>query len=119
MQARVSAWLPFHARLDEYEKQAEALLEAHKLGDPEAIRLLDERHPRFLRADIPWLSKDLPDSEIRDTAITTDDAQLAIARWYDFQDWAALVEYVAAVTRENSPVFRFESAVEAVITGDS
>src|SRR5439155_18873397 len=102
MQARASAWLPFHARLDDYEKQAEALLEAHKLGDPEATRLFKERHPRFLRSDIPWLPKDLPESEIRGAGLTVDDAQLAIARWYDFQDWAALVEYVEAVTQEDS-----------------
>jgi ankyrin repeat protein len=41
-----------------------------------------------------------------------------IARWYDFQNWQALEEYVEAVGKPNSPVFRFESAVEAVIHGD-
>jgi len=69
--------------------------------------------------DIPWLPKNLPDSEIQSAALTDADAQLAIARWYDFRDWAALAEYVEAVTAEGSPVFLFESAVEAVIAGDS
>jgi hypothetical protein len=48
------------------------------------------------------LSKDLPD----------------LARWYGFPSWAALAEYVEAVARPESPVFQFEAAVEAVITGD-
>lgn len=46
------------------------------------------------------------------------DAQLALARWYDFQSWAALVEYIEAVTQKDSPVWRFEAAVEAVINGE-
>src|SRR5207245_8041483 len=66
---------------------------------------------------IPWLPKILPDSEIRSAAFELADAQLTIARWYDFQSWPALAEYVEAVNRDGSPVFQFESAVEAVITG--
>jgi hypothetical protein len=46
------------------------------------------------------------------------DAQLAIARWYNFRSWAELAEYVAALTWDDSPVVQFESAVEAVITSD-
>jgi len=41
-----------------------------------------------------------------------------LARRYDFPSWPALVEWVEAVTREDSPISKFESAVEAVITGD-
>ncbi len=41
-----------------------------------------------------------------------------IARWYDFESWPRLAEWVDAVTRGDSPVSKFESAVEAVITGD-
>ena len=67
--------LPFRATLDQYQKQAEELLD---LADP----------------------------------------QLTLARLYNFRDWPALAVYVEAVTRDSSPVLRFESAVEAVITGD-
>jgi ankyrin repeat protein len=93
--------LPFRADLEQYQKQAEGLLEAYKSGDSQAIRVIHENHPRFL-----------------DSAPELADAQLTIARWYSFQSWPALAEYVEAVTRDGSPVFRFESAVEAVITGD-
>ncbi len=110
--------LPFRATIEEYRKQAEELLAAHRAGDSQAIRFFHQHHPRFLDANIPWLPKDLPDGEIRNAAIHLPDAQLAIARWYDFQDWAALGKYVEAVRDQNSPVVKFESAVEAVIAGD-
>jgi ankyrin repeat protein len=110
--------LPFRSALEQYQKQAEKLLDAHRSGDSEAIRVIHENHPRFLDAKIPWLPKNLSDSEIQNAALELGDAQLTIARWYSFQNWCALAEYVEAVTRDDSPVFRFESAVEAVITGD-
>ena len=110
--------LPFRSGLAQYQKQAQGLLAAHKSGDPHAIQVIHERHPRFLDSKIPWLPKNLPDSEIRNATFDLADAQMTIARWYDFRDWPALAEYVEAVTRENSPVAIFESAVEAVISGD-
>ncbi len=110
--------LPFRSTLEQYQKQAEELLEAHSAGDSQAIRILHQKHPRFLDSKIPWLPKDLPDSEIQSAALELADAQLTIARCYDFQSWAALALYVEAVTQAGSPVVQFESAVEAVITGD-
>src|SRR5712692_11812152 len=110
--------LPFRSSLDQYQKQAEELLEAHRSGDSQATQVIHENHPRFLDSKIPWLPKNLSDSEIRSAAFELADAQLTIARCYDFQNWPALAEYVEAVTRDGSPVFQFESAVEAVITGD-
>jgi len=110
--------LPFLSPQEQYEKQAGELLEAHRSGDPQAIRVIHENHPRFLDSEIVWLPKNLPDSEIRSAALDLADAQLTLARWYSHQDWPALAEHVDAVTRVGSPVFLFESAAEAVITGD-
>ncbi len=110
--------LPFRSSMKEYQKQAEELLAAWESGDPGAIQLLRTKHPRFLDDRIPWLPKKLPDSEIRSAALELADTQLTIARWYDFQSWPALADYVEAVTSGNSPVCQFESAVEAVINGD-
>ena len=109
----------FRSSLEEYEKQAEELLEAWRAGDPAAIQLVRHTHPRFLDTRIPWLPKNLSDSEVRSVTLDLADAQLAIARWYDFESWPRLAEYVEAVTQEGSPVSKFESAVEAVITGDA
>lgn len=109
--------LPFRSTLEHYQKQAEELLEAHRSGDSRAIQVFHNNHPRFLDSKIRWLPKDLPDSEIREAGLELADAQLTLARWYDFRDWAALEEYVEAVSRDG-PVFQFEWAVEAVIEGD-
>jgi ankyrin repeat protein len=110
--------LPFRSSLEQYQKQAEELLEGHRSGDPDAIRLIHEHHPRFLRSDIPWLPKEVSDAELRSATLELADAQITVARCYDFQSWPALAAYVEAVTRESSPVCQFESAVEALITGD-
>ena len=110
--------LPFRSPLNEYERQAESLLVAWNAGDAGAVRLFREHHPRFLDERIPWLPKQLSDAEVKSVALAPADAQLAIARGYGFQDWTRLADWVHAVGRDGSPVSRFESAVEAVITGD-
>ena len=110
--------LPFDASLRDYQKQAERLLDAWRAGDPGAIQIFRHNHPRFLNPDIPWLPRNLSDDELRSASLDFADAQLAVARWYDFGSWTRLAEYVHAVTREGSAVARFESSVEAVINGD-
>jgi ankyrin repeat protein len=109
--------LPFRSPLEQYQRQAEQLLDAHRSGDTQAIRIIHENHPRFLDAKIPWLPRNLSAAEIHSAALDCADAQLALARWYSFQGWPALAEHVAAVARDG-PVHQFESATEAVITGD-
>ena len=76
------------------------------------------KHPRFLDPRIPWLPKRISEAEVRGAEFTLADAQLTIARWYDFKDWARLAEHVDSVRQDGSPVHLFESGVEAVITGD-
>ena len=110
--------LPFDAALADYEKQAEELLEGHAAADEGALHFIHEHHPRFLDDEIKWLPKRLGPDDIRQAAFNLDDARLVVARGYDFADWAALTEYVEAVTKPGSPVHLFESAVEAVIHGD-
>ena len=109
--------LPFRSPLASYQRQAESLLAAHRAGDSAAIDLFHRKHPRFLDEKIKWLPKFIPDSEIRDAALSPEDARLALARYYDFLDWQSLGAYVEAVSQEG-PVFEFESAVEAVVNGN-
>lgn len=45
-------------------------------------------------------------------------ARFQLAQRHGFADWARLVEYIGAVTDSESPVWRFERAVEAVIDGE-
>jgi len=93
------------------------LFAGHRAADPAAINLFHRKHPRFLDEKIKWRPKFIPDSEIRDAALSIDDACLTIARYYDFLDWPSLAVHVAAIS-EPGPVFEFEAAVEAVINGD-
>ena len=109
--------LPFRSPLAAYEQQAESLLAAHRAADPAAIDLFHRKHPRFLDEKIKWRPKFISDTEIRDAALSLDDARLSVARYYDFLDWTSLVAHVQMVLRD-SPVFEFESAVEAVVSGD-
>jgi ankyrin repeat protein len=108
---------PFRSPLSAYEQQAAGLLAGHRAADPAAIDLFHRKHPRFLDEKIKWRPKFIPDSEIRDAALSLDDAQLTIARYYDFFDWASLAAHVEAVSQQGA-VFEFESAVEAVVNGD-
>ncbi len=110
--------LPFRASLQQYRDQAADLLRAWQDGNATAIEFVTHRHPRFLNPDIPWLPKRLSDEEVRRAAFDQADAELAVARGYDFADWRMLEEYVEAVTDDDSAVCRFETTVEAVIHGD-
>jgi hypothetical protein len=108
---------PLLSSLSAYEQQADRLLAAHRDADPAAIDLFHRKHPRFLDEKIKWLPKFIPDSDIRDTVLSLEDARLAIARNYDFLDWPSLAGFVDAVAQDG-PVYAFEAAVEAVVNGD-
>ena len=109
--------LAFDAPLSGYIAQADALLAGWHSRDEKAIRVFRTRHPKFLDDKITWLERHMTDAEVRATPIDRDDARLALARWYEFQDWQRLEEYVASV-QQPGPIARFERAVEAVIDGD-
>jgi ankyrin repeat protein len=111
--------LPFRSSIEAYEAQADQLLDAFRAGDRDAIDIFWHKHPRFLDDKVPWLPKRIPVDEVRSAPLDQFDARLAVARWYDFQDWRWLRAWVEAVTNEGSPVALFESAVEAVINGDA
>jgi len=109
--------LPFDAALPEYERQAERLLQGHGNGEPWALDLIHRHHPRFLSEKVPWLPRKLTDADIADADFEREAARLALARWYSFADWEALVEWVQAV-QQGGTVARFEAAAEAVVEGD-
>jgi len=110
--------LAFDAPLTQYEAQAETLFDSYENGDASAFQLFRTLHPRFLDPEIKWLSLNASDDEIAAAKLGMDDAQLCIARAYNFRDWAALTAYAESVRDTASPVFLFESAVEAVVNGD-
>jgi hypothetical protein len=48
-----------------------------------------------------------------------DDARRAVARAYEYADWAALSRHVVAMHTVGTPEYRFERAVEAAIEGNT
>lgn len=111
-------FLPYDAPLEAYDRQAAALLEGWRVGDATALAILRHKHPRLLRADVPWLPLDATDAQIGQLALTLEDARLVVARGYDFLGWPELAQYVRDVRQVDSQAARFEAAVEAVIDGD-
>jgi ankyrin repeat protein len=110
--------LPFRAGLEQYTRQATDLVKSYHSGDPEAIYCIRQLHPHLRGRAHTNDRNDVTDAEICDAGVTLADAQCVVARWYGFEDWPTLAEFVDAVTRKGSPVWQFESAVEAIITGD-
>ena len=120
--------LPARPSLEQYKKLAKELVKACKSGAPEAIRAIRTRYPeaarftddeliQYIKQRHPRLAK-LPDSEIRSAKFALADAQFVIAREHGFESWPKFAKYIEAVNQKRSPVSQFESAADAVITGD-
>lgn len=102
--------LPLYAGADEYEQQAIALLAAFNTGVRDAVRAVRNYHPHLSRQS---------DDDFRNSSITIDDTRLVVARYNYFEDWPQLMTWVKEVTKENSPVAEFETAADAVMSGDT
>jgi ankyrin repeat protein len=107
--------LPARPNLAQYKKQAKELLEVFKdlraaeSGDARAVERIRKYHPRAGK---------LPEEEIRKAGFVLADAQLVIAREHGFESWPKFAKHIEQLTRSRSPVSRFESAADAVVTGD-
>jgi hypothetical protein len=102
--------LPPRPRLEQYRKQAKALLKSQKAGDADAVERIRQRHPRLGK---------LTDIELRSDKLVLADAQLVIAREHGFESWPRFGKHVEALSRTSSSAAKFESAVDAVVTGDA
>src|SRR3989440_10982374 len=100
--------LPFNARLEEYQEHADALFQAVRSRDEAAAWRFKWLHPRFRGKSV---------TDVRAAALELSDAQAVIAHEYSFENWADLVAFTKAVRQDRS-IIQFESAVEAVISGD-
>jgi hypothetical protein len=102
--------LPSRASLEQYKKQAKALLKSQNNGDADAVERMRQHHPRFAK---------LTDSELRSGGFLLADAQLVIAREHGFESWPRFAKHVEALSRQSSSTSKFESAVDAVVAGDT
>ena len=100
--------LPCHAALEQYQQQAEALFDALRSGEEAAEWRFKWLHPLF---------RGKPVTDVRAATLDFAGAQVVVAHEYGFEGWADLVEFTDAISRDG-PVARFETAVEAVISGD-
>ena len=94
--------------LDDYARKADALFEAWRSGDEAAAWRFKWRHPDFRGRSV---------AEVRTAPLERADARLVIASEQELESWEALAEFVERVERETN-VCRFETAAEAVVTGD-
>jgi ankyrin repeat protein len=113
-------FLPFDAAFGDYLRQADDLFAGWQSGDQDAVKAFRAHHPKFLDDKVPWLQRFWEsDADARAIPVDRDDAKLAVARAYNFLDWASLESHVAAIADRPSPISRFEHAAEAVIDGDA
>ena len=111
--------------LDQYERLAEDVASACNSGSTEALRRLEDYykpgHPLTadeLRERTRQQLSRLSGFEHTGNEISVDDARLLVAHSHGFESWSKLTEYIDAMNQPNSSVSRFESAVEAVISGN-
>src|SRR5689334_14298071 len=85
--------LPSRPNLDQLKHQARDLLNAHRVGDEDAVRRIRESHPRLSQAS---------EADVRAARFTLSVAQLVIAREYGFVSWPKLKEYVEEARPQSS-----------------
>jgi ankyrin repeat protein len=102
--------LPYYSNIKLYEQQADNLAAVYHSADSAFIAHLRQHHPLFLP---------LPEIGSGNTGMSKDEARQIIARGYGFHNWSKLAEFTVTVTQENSPVATFESAVDAIVSGDT
>lgn len=85
--------LPRHPNLEQYKKQAKELVKNHRSGDPAAIQLITQYHPKF---------RSIPSADVPSASFILADAQLIIARRHGFESWTKFARQVESIRRERS-----------------
>jgi len=89
---------------------------SHRACTPAEIRERIDRSAQRIAKHLQ--GKTRPRSRAATTACTLAGAQLAIARESGFPSWPRFARHVEALARASTSVSRFESAVDAVVSGD-
>ena len=97
--------LPARPNLEQFRKQARNLLNRRTTSG--AILRIRKFHPRF---------KELTEAQLETFSLA--DAQCVIAGEYCFESWPKFIKHIEETARANSPVTQFESAANAIVTGD-
>ena len=103
--------LAARAGLDQYRTHAENLVAACKAG---AIGQWASRWPEYVDQIERFAGDTLNSGECAFAA-----AQFVIARVHGFESWPTFAAHLEELARAGSPTSRFETAVDAVVTGDA
>jgi len=101
--------LPARPSFEQYKKQAKDLVKGRGSWDPQTICRVRQNHLRLGK---------LSDAEFQAARFALADAQFVIAREHGFESWPKFAKHIESLVRKNSSVSKFESAVDAVVTGD-
>ena len=127
--------LPPNPNLDQYKKQAKDLVKACQSGDRNAVHAwaavwlatLARLHNSAREPGLPeWIHRQVdqvagfaqekllpPDAH---GALAT--AQFLIARTHGFLSWPKFAKHIEALARASSPISNFESAADAIVSGE-
>jgi ankyrin repeat protein len=130
--------LPPHPNLEQYKKLAKDFQHACKLNAPGAIhnwaarwtekiaRLQGKKITPQIRRQIDFEGQrlerrwhKLKERDERAARCTLADAQFFIARGHGFASWPKFAKHLEALAQANSPVSKFETAVDAIVNGDA
>jgi Ankyrin repeats (3 copies)/Ankyrin repeat len=130
--------LPPRPNLNQYRKLAKDFQRACKSSDPSAIRdwaaswretiarLQGLEITPELRRQIDFEAERMEHSwrkyvETNERAVRCrlTDAQFFVARGHGFASWPKFIRHLEALARVNSPVSKFEAAVDAIVKGDA
>src|SRR4030095_1735680 len=117
--------LPTHPNLEQYEQQAITFLNAYNTGDSNSLELIRDFHSlertptqEELRLWTSQRLRRLKGAEDQSESFTIDDARALIADSHCFEDWNAFARYIDEINTPGSSISTFESAVDAVVSGD-
>lgn len=134
--------LPPRPNVEQYKKQAKELLKACKSSDPQALPswvaqwlesqlkidlVLANACRTYTAGEITHRIRHGVESVTKHLGVTDAAsrghctlmrAQFALAREYGFASWAQFARHVEALARAHSPISGFESAVDAMVSGD-
>lgn len=129
--------LPPRPNLERYKKLAKDFQRACRSDDPGAVRAwaaewsetLARLHGRELtpetrreiagnveRVERVW--RNVRDAKDETARCSLTSAQFFLARCHGFASWPRFVEHLEALSGANTPVSRFEAAVDAIVAGD-
>ena len=137
--------LPAHATTEQFKELAKDLVNAYRSGDPEALRRLEDHfkpghpltrneirkkvHERLLMlkhsSGNSWfglakgLRRLMQKLFFGLRIFRINEAQLIIAYAYGFRRWHEFAKHIEELDHRGSQVSIFESAVDAIITGDT